>query len=43
MFNLGMESDAVNARTLEVHRNACYADAKYMVSQEIKRSSNKRY
>ena len=43
MFNLGMESDAVKARTLGVHRNACYADAKYMVSQEIKRSSNKRY
>lgn len=43
MFNLGMESDAVNARTLGVHRNACYTDANFMVSQEIKRSSNKMY
>lgn len=29
MFNLGMESDAVNARTLGVHRNADATDANF--------------
>lgn len=43
MFNLGMESGAVNARTLGSHRNACYTDANFMVSQEIRKFPNKMY